>query len=117
MGRTKCAQVSHTISGIHDRAEFRYIVNVTLVCDKYLIRDGSTLPDQSCGPLTAISNWVEMLDKAYTALKQSNRAQAASSGKGAPIILDEGRSLICGVENVREVVRVVAEGVAAGLGL
>ena len=110
--------------------DHRYIVSITLIGDKYLVRDGSTLSDPSCGPLTPIPGWQETLGKAYAALKAGQHAEGQSEQGGKDgqdgqdgqyrsmaMILDEGRSMICGVSSVREVVRVVAEGMKTNLGL
>jgi len=107
--------------------DHRYIVSITLIGGKYLVRDGSTLSDPSCGPLTSIPGWQETLGKAYAALKAGLHAEGQSEQGGKDgqdgqhrsmaMILDEGKSMICGVSSVREVVCVVAEGMRTNLGL
>lgn len=111
-------------SSVRKAIDHRYIVSITLIGDKYLVRDGSTLSDPSCGPLTSIPGWQETLGKAYAALKagqhtegQSEQDSKDSQHRSKAMILDEGKSMTCGVSSVREVVRVVAEGMKTNLGL
>jgi hypothetical protein len=107
----------------------RYAVDILLIQnDRYVLSD-ATLPrydglaDTSCGPLTPIPAFESIIDKCYQALRTQSQAENQSvkgkkkASKMTGVKLDGGKSLMCVVDVVADVMRNMCRAIEKGVGL
>ena len=80
--------------------------------DQYLFSDGSSSSDPSCGLIALIPNWIEVVRKAYEALRAKTEQP---EGRAPATLVDGGKGLICDVASVRDIVRSVVEQVKTSI--
>lgn len=73
--------------------------------------------DPSCGPITAIPTWQDVVSGAYDALKAGRINGDGANSKAMAMKLDEGNSLVCGIDSIRVAVKTIAEAVKGAVGL
>ena len=116
---------------VWDRHFSRYAMDIQLVPgSRFLIADAAspapfgTCEDVSCGPLTPIEHFGSAIQKGYEILRATkgrglSPGDSPVSGRGSQVgmKLDGGRSLVCPIGSVGEVLRCVVAEVERGLGL
>ncbi len=98
-----------------------------LPSNRYLFKDASQgISDLSCGPLTPIGHIEQVVNTTYDAIRplplvdEKPKPESGESSNGRQhqaLKVDGGKSLICHVSVVGEVMRSVVGGVQAGFGI